>query len=275
MTQVAAEDNRTRSRSAHTPVRAVQSAFEDARKIENIRTSAMSKCDLSSEEDGNLVVNQAYKIYERLEAGSCLMEEAIAALDSHELAFGIGSCLYHLQKANLMVSDSMFAIFEFCVFYTDHLKETGERASRWRMVLEGQKQGYIVQTKSLRDAMPESSVQTTKSMIQSYCLHMDVPMAELLSKKRARHLVKARGYLIFILRAYFGQTLAFIGRYLGNRDHTTILYAYEKACRTVKNDVKERLTIEEIANILDAGGIYLQVHLLQEKYRSRRQATRS
>lgn len=57
----------------------------------------------------------------------------------------------------------------------------------------------------------------------------DVPMRDLLGPKRGVEVVKARHAAMWIARREGVWSLPHIGRMLGNRDHTTILYGIKKA----------------------------------------------
>lgn len=58
---------------------------------------------------------------------------------------------------------------------------------------------------------------------QAVCEHFQVTHGDLTSSRRTKTLVAPRHVVCFLARLYTGRSLPEIGRWLGKRDHTTIL----------------------------------------------------
>jgi hypothetical protein len=84
---------------------------------------------------------------------------------------------------------------------------------------------------------------TLTRISQEVCRHFHVTFADLKSASRTKGLVKPRQVVCYLARRHTGRSLADIGRLLGGRDHTTILYS----ARHVESDYdKFREHIEAI-----------------------------
>jgi chromosomal replication initiator protein len=75
--------------------------------------------------------------------------------------------------------------------------------------------------------------------------HFGISVSQLTGKKRNAHFVQPRQITMFILRDELGLTLPEVGRLLGNRDHTTIIYGVDKISRQIDVDegIKKELTL--------------------------------
>jgi len=74
----------------------------------------------------------------------------------------------------------------------------------------------------------------------------EVSMTDILGSCRRRNLVRARQVVVYVVREILHESYPDIGRRLGNRDHTTILYAYYKIQGALKFDQK---LVQEIDSI--------------------------
>lgn len=75
--------------------------------------------------------------------------------------------------------------------------------------------------------------QTIRPMIRAACCACGVTMEELLSLRRAAGIVDARQTAAWLLRTFSSLSYPAIGRYLGGRDHTTILHS----CRRIDHRI--------------------------------------
>ncbi|MEC9091238.1 MAG: helix-turn-helix domain-containing protein [Planctomycetota bacterium] len=74
--------------------------------------------------------------------------------------------------------------------------------------------------------------------------------ADLISQSRKRSIILARGLAIFIARKFFQYKYDEIGRFFGNRDHTTVLHAYRKTSLSVDKDHDFKILINDILSDL-------------------------
>lgn len=65
-------------------------------------------------------------------------------------------------------------------------------------------------------------------------------------KTRRKEVVKPRQVAMYLLRKDLGTSYPCIGKKFGNRDHTTVIYAYEKISKDIKKDTKLNQEIEQI-----------------------------
>jgi hypothetical protein len=66
---------------------------------------------------------------------------------------------------------------------------------------------------------------TLTRISQEVCEHFHVTFADLKSPCRTKNLVKPRQIVCYLARRHTGRSMSEIGRWLGGRDHTTILYS--------------------------------------------------
>lgn len=64
----------------------------------------------------------------------------------------------------------------------------------------------------------------------------DVSIQEILSKSKRKELVEPRQIIMHLLREILNASYPFIGRKLGNRDHTTVIYACKKISQQINKD---------------------------------------
>ncbi len=77
--------------------------------------------------------------------------------------------------------------------------------------------------------------------------HFGLTLGELKSKSRRQAVADARGLAMYVSRQLTGASYAEIGRQFGNRDHTTVLHAFQKFAAAQDRDRSLRQLIEELA----------------------------
>lgn len=83
-----------------------------------------------------------------------------------------------------------------------------------------------------------------------------VKTTDLQSKSRTRSLVRPRQVCMYLARKLTGHSLEEIGRHLGGRDHSTVVYAQEKVEAEKERDRGFRRTVEEIRSRLEGSQGY-------------------
>jgi len=63
-----------------------------------------------------------------------------------------------------------------------------------------------------------------------------IPLADLKSKARNKEITRARHVAMYLSQKVLGSTLKEIGKFYGNRDHTTVMHAVEKVKQDLKTD---------------------------------------
>jgi chromosomal replication initiator protein len=76
--------------------------------------------------------------------------------------------------------------------------------------------------------------------------HFQVTLADLRSPARRRQVVVARGVVVYLTREMTGLSLDRIGKYLGGRDHSTVLHAWQRTQELEAVDPEVRWSIETL-----------------------------
>ena len=88
--------------------------------------------------------------------------------------------------------------------------------------------GNVVETPTI-----EKEDITVDKICNIVCQYYSLPLEAINSKSRERKIAEARQVAMYLARTYTNTSLSVIGQSMGNRDHTTVLYA----CRTVQNQM--------------------------------------
>jgi chromosomal replication initiator protein len=97
---------------------------------------------------------------------------------------------------------------------------------------------------------------TVEQVIQAVCRYYNVTCEALSSNSRARTVAFPRQIAMYLARTETDASLPQIGTYLGNRDHTTILYGYEKIAALLETDASTRRDTLEIKAALYEANAY-------------------
>ena len=83
--------------------------------------------------------------------------------------------------------------------------------------------------------------------------HYEAAAADLRGKSRRQSVVEARSMAMYLCRRLTSASYAAIGRYFGNRDHTTVLHSCRKIERLAKDDAATTRLIEDLTNTARSG----------------------
>lgn len=99
---------------------------------------------------------------------------------------------------------------------------------------------------TLKDLIsPEDKREVTPELIiQVVAEHFNLTPEDIISQKRNAEISKPRQIAMYLCRTMTDTPLEQIGRYFGNRDHTTILHGYKKVSKEVTNSIETRTLIE-------------------------------
>lgn len=75
-----------------------------------------------------------------------------------------------------------------------------------------------------------------KKIFQGVASFYDLKEKDILSSSRKKEIVKPRQVIMYLLREELKASFPFIGRKLGNKDHTTVIHAYKKITSEMKSD---------------------------------------
>ncbi len=93
-----------------------------------------------------------------------------------------------------------------------------------------------------------------EQIIAAVSEHFGVPVEDVLGRRRSRDIALARQVAMYLVREFTSLSLPQIGRAVGNRDHTTVLYAVEKIAALFEKDDALRRQILEIKTKLYGNG---------------------
>lgn len=93
-----------------------------------------------------------------------------------------------------------------------------------------------------------------EQIVSAVSEHFAVPVADLLGRRRSRDIALARQVAMYLVRELTPLSLPQIGRAVGDRDHTTVLYGVEKIAALFEKDDTLRRQILEIKTKLYGNG---------------------
>lgn len=99
---------------------------------------------------------------------------------------------------------------------------------------------------ALADLIRSPEKVTVPHVMSAVCKYYNVSMEDIRSKGRSRAIAFPRQVAMYLCRTETDASLPQIGSYMGNRDHTTILYGYEKISEKFDTDPNIRRAILEI-----------------------------
>ena len=97
---------------------------------------------------------------------------------------------------------------------------------------------------------PPNTIQSPKSAIDTVAAHYNLPPAALLGRRRDRTASTARHVAIYLLHDLLHLTPDEIGRILGGRDRTTILYAIKRVATRIPTDPQFATAIQHLHDSL-------------------------
>lgn len=87
---------------------------------------------------------------------------------------------------------------------------------------------------------------TIEYIIQIVAEHFNISIVDILSKKRKADIAYPRQIAMYLCRTYTDAPLATIGKYIGDRDHSTVIHGAEK----IEEEIKEKETTRNIVEVL-------------------------
>lgn len=113
---------------------------------------------------------------------------------------------------------------------------------------------------ALADLVRRPEKVTIPQVIEAVCAYYNVTQDALASTSRSRTIAFPRQMAMYLARTETDSSLPYIGAQLGNRDHTTVLYGYEKIAALLETDATARRDMLEIkAALYEANGRQIAV----------------
>ena len=101
-------------------------------------------------------------------------------------------------------------------------------------------------------SQPIKKATTPKDILKNVSSFYGIALADLKSRSRKNEIVKPRQIAMYLMRSEIKSSFPSIGSWLGGRDHTTAMHAYDKISKEIENDrtieQEVRLIIEKIYN---------------------------
>jgi chromosomal replication initiator protein len=99
--------------------------------------------------------------------------------------------------------------------------------------------------KSILSTLAPKRVVNFKKIIQGVIDFYDLKEKDLMSSSRKKEIVKPRQVIMYLLREELKASFPFIGRKLGDKDHTTVIHAYKKISAEIKlnDDLQEEISL--------------------------------
>jgi hypothetical protein len=105
--------------------------------------------------------------------------------------------------------------------------------------------------------LPRITVRHIQNVVAAF---YGIPVAEMISHRRARHVARPRQVAIFMTRELTPQSLPNIGRMFGDRDHTTVMHAIAKVESLIASGADFAVDVETIRSHLTESTTYAQPH---------------
>jgi chromosomal replication initiator protein len=100
---------------------------------------------------------------------------------------------------------------------------------------------------ALRDLLPPANSRVSvDGIVRTVAEHYGVPVRDLMGKRRSKSIAHPRQVCMFLARRLTSHSLEEIGGYFGGRDHTTVMYAYDKIKREAEENTELAETIEKL-----------------------------
>ncbi len=93
---------------------------------------------------------------------------------------------------------------------------------------------------------------SASAIVKCVSRHYGVKERDVMGKGRKKELVQARHLAMYLCQKYTNLSSAQIGRNIGKRDHSTVLYACAQVEKKMSTDMAYRQEVEEVENTLNA-----------------------
>lgn len=91
---------------------------------------------------------------------------------------------------------------------------------------------------------------TPQEIMEAICTYFNITARDLKSSKRYKSLSTARQMLIYLLKQYTMMNLQDIGALLGGRNHSTIIYSYDKISHLIHTNEDTKTTLKNVEKLL-------------------------
>ncbi|GAH21924.1 unnamed protein product [marine sediment metagenome] len=112
------------------------------------------------------------------------------------------------------------------------------------------KPDLVIAKNILKDILPDDKEHKTsiQTIIKEVSKYFSIPINDILSAKRNKFISHARQLAMYLSRDLTSSSLPRIGKSIGDRDHSTVIYAISKISDLIKTDRNVYRQIQEITN---------------------------
>ena len=105
---------------------------------------------------------------------------------------------------------------------------------------------------ALKDDLDLSThVLSLDTITDAVCAYYNITKEDIKSSKKTKNLAEARQIDIYLINDMLNVPLMSIGSYLGNRDHSTIIYARDKISEQIKTNNRISNVVKDIRNMIE------------------------
>lgn len=201
----------------------------------------------------------AKSVFQDLARGTRIQDIMTGYANIH--AIGIGHLLHNASRKSLLVARDIEDMLDQ-VYQIESSAAAETQIGRHRFISRLRQAGLVAQGATDRHLKPAGTTPCFKSLRTLVSERKQLPFEEIISESRRRPVVKARFQAIWVMRAVCGHSLATIGQYMGNRDHTTVLNSINKVTINMQNDVAYRREVDLLCENADTIGIIQNRNLL-------------
>ena len=101
------------------------------------------------------------------------------------------------------------------------------------------------------DLDSHSNILSLDTITDAVCAYYNITKDEIKGAKKTKNIAEARQIDIYLINDIISCPLMTIGNYLGNRYHSTIIYARDKVTDQLNNDNRIKLIVKDIRNMIE------------------------
>lgn len=173
-------------------------------------------------EETDEVLFRSWEVTRDLMAGHSQME--VARKSEGVMEYGIGLMMFRLlEKGHLKCETRAYQILVEQLPENRNMDGKPAPASR-RTVLDNlRKNNLIDRNIPVRSLKPAGTTPTACQVLEVTERVMNIPVRDIISKRRSKEIVTARFMAMWVLRNVSGVSFSVIGEHLGGKDHTSVI----------------------------------------------------
>lgn len=91
---------------------------------------------------------------------------------------------------------------------------------------------------------------TLDDVVDNVCRFFNISKADLIGKKKNKEFIEPRMICVYLMTEMLTVPLVAIGKYMGGRDHTTIIHSRDKIAELIKTNTRIATNVNDIKNLL-------------------------